>query len=201
MKNYDEAWLRLRPTIKASRFSGASFEDTAETLKMVSRALNIDAQALPRVVETILAGGFRKKFYAKKFMEHLPDVLPTAVRKRGYTGVLGLEEIIADLQTVRGHAFLATEAVDWVKAFYSEVSSEEFRQRLEEAGYDVTGALEDADKTGANKGTALLNLIAGDVLANPGLIPKLFPNEQSAAAAKAILLNPEEWRRNRPRID
>ena len=190
VENFDEALAMLPTALKAAISSGTSSAQMATALKATSDSMKLGKGQLPLAADTIITGGRMGKFEVEDMARYLPSLLPLAAGQLGYSGLGGLQQVAADLQTVRDKSGTSEEAATRVADFYSKIFSETMQKNFADAGFNLKRTVDTAVAQGEDPVAAAIELTRKAVEKDPTSLSNLFTDKEARMAALAFLSDP-----------
>jgi TP901 family phage tail tape measure protein len=190
VESFDEALSMLPTALKAAMSSGTPSAQMATALKATQDSMGIGAAQVPLAADTIITGGRMGKFEVEDMARYLPSLLPLAASQLGYSGLGGLQQVAADLQTVRDKSGTSEEAATRLTDFYSKIFSEATQKNFSDRGFNLKRTVDTAVAQGEDPVAAAIELTQRVLKKDPTSLTQLFTDKEARLAAMAFLADP-----------
>ena len=165
--NLQESLDFLPSVLLTAQASGAATQDIALTAESLATSLKITSDEMQHSFDILVAAGKAGKFELKDMAKELPT-LASGFQAIGGTGIEGLKEIAAILQTIRIRTGSSGQAATQLQNIFSKLNSQQTTKAFKKRGIDLDKVFKDAADSGESLIDALVR--ATDKATGGGLL-------------------------------
>jgi TP901 family phage tail tape measure protein len=194
-RGWDESLAFLPAVVKTAQAAGAATRDIAQSADALAGSMGITGAQMEEAFDKLVQGGKLGKFELRDMASYLPSLLPQ-MRQLGYSGLDGLEQTIAMLQTVRLQTGTAGEAATNLTNVLGKIySPETIKKFKKEFGIDIVRQLEKATASGEDLLEAFIRITREATGGDMEKLSSLFADQQLRAGILALMQGGEAWAR------
>lgn len=199
-RSVPEAMSFLPSVAKTAQAAGAGVDDIAKSADAASKHLKITSVEMQNAFDVMAAGGKAGKFELKDMARYMPSFMP-AGKLAGFSGLEGLQKMVAMLQIIRDGSGTAEEAAssfnNILSKFESEKTVKELGEKFEELGMKsdvVEKRFEQARKSGGNLVEVFIDLIKQATKGDYSKINKIIDDQEFKRGTIALLTMEGQFR-------
>lgn len=192
-KNMKEAMDFLPSVLATAQASGAATQDVANTALKASEALKIPVQEMQKAFDIMVAGGKAGQFELKDMAQYIPE-LANSYATLGYKGQVGLQKLIATLQTLREDTGSASAAATQAQNIFGKIYSEETSKNFKDFGIDLEVQLKKAAKAGEDTIAAFVRLSNQAIKGDLTKLPKLFSDQEFRLGMQSLMTSADSYK-------
>jgi len=186
--------LDFLPSVLAtSQASGANTEDISNTAEKTSSSLNIMSKDMQEAFDIMVEGGKAGQFELKDMAQFLPS-LASGFQAIGGTGLDGLRELIALLQTIRKRTGSSSAAATQMQNILSKINSPQTTNAFKKFGVDLDAGLDAARANGESLIDAFIKLTNIAIKGDTTKLSKLFTDQEFRLGMLALVNGEEDLR-------
>lgn len=189
-----EAMSFLPSVLLTAQAAGASTEDIANTAIKTSSALKIQAGQMQQAFDIMVAGGKAGQFELKDMASFIPE-LANSFSALGYSGLSGLQQLIALMQTLRERTGTAGAAATQAQNIFGKMVSQETIQRFKKFGIDLQGEMKKAKANGEDAISAFVRLSEQALKGDLTKLPLLFSDQEFRLGMQALITGADSYRK------
>lgn len=192
-RSWEDSLAFLPSVVRTAQAAGAATLDIAQTADALASSMDIAGGQMQEAFDVLVEGGKLGKFELKDMAQYLPSILPQ-MKALGYSGLDGLKQTVAMLQTMRMQTGTASEAATNLTNVLGKIYSPEVATKFKKVfKVNLSDELKKSKENGEDLLVAFIRIARDASGGDMEKLASVFADQQLRAGVLSLMQLGDSW--------